>query len=120
MTLRGGVLREATLSCMANSLYRTTALGRILFNSVVMVLAYRPGVPGSNLVRRPYISAMHVFIRFFVNGTLFVRKGRKHCLNGDTAGVQQHFSPAPPPPFFFFSVFKKKKKKIVFLHGYQK
>ena len=41
--------------------YLTTALGRILFSSVVIVLAYQPGGP-----------AMHLFISFFV--TDFVRK----------------------------------------------
>ena len=51
--------------------YLTTALGRILFSSVVMVFAYNRAAlvriqPGS------YISAMHLFISFFV--TDFVRK----------------------------------------------
>ena len=36
-------------------------LGRVLFNSVVMVLVFRPGVLSSNLPG-PYISAMHSFL----------------------------------------------------------
>ena len=40
----------------------TTALGRILFSSVVMVLAFPSGVPGSNPVRTLYF--YHAFIHF--------------------------------------------------------
>ena len=44
--------------------YLTTALGRILFSSVVMVLAYQPGGPGSNPARIIYFC--HAFIHFFL------------------------------------------------------
>ena len=44
--------------------YLTTALGRILFSSVVMVLAYQPGGPGSNSARIIYFC--HAFIHFFL------------------------------------------------------
>ena len=40
--------------------YLTTALGRILFSSVVMVLAYQLGGPGSNVARFSYFC--HAFI----------------------------------------------------------
>ena len=42
----------------------TTVFGRILFSSVVMVLALRPGVPGSNPVRTLYFC--HAFIHLFL------------------------------------------------------
>ena len=44
--------------------YLTTALGRILFSSVVMVLAYQSGGPGSNPARIIYFC--HAFIHFFL------------------------------------------------------
>ena len=44
--------------------YLTTALGRIPFSSVVMVLAYQPGGPGSNPARIIYFC--HAFIHFFL------------------------------------------------------
>ena len=44
--------------------YLTTALGRILFSSVVMVLAHQPGGPGSNPARIIYFC--HAFIHFFL------------------------------------------------------
>ena len=44
--------------------YLTSALGRILFSSVVMVLAYQPGGPGSNPARILYFC--HAFIHFFL------------------------------------------------------
>ena len=47
------------------------ALGRILFSSVVMVLAYQPGGPGSNPARILYFCHA-LFISFFI--TDFVRK----------------------------------------------
>ena len=47
-----------------------TALGRILCSSFVMVLAFRPGVLGSN--PSPCVSAMDLFICLFVMD--FVRK----------------------------------------------
>ena len=44
--------------------YLTTALGRILFSSVVMVLAFLPGGPGSNPVPTLYFcySFIHLFL----------------------------------------------------------
>ena len=62
----------------------TIALGRILFSSVVMVLAFRPGVPGSNPVES-YISATHLLISFFV--TDFVRK----IVKSETTLFIEHF-----------------------------
>ena len=44
--------------------YLTTTLGRIFFSSVVMVLAYQPGGPGSNPARIIYFC--HTFIHFFL------------------------------------------------------
>ena len=44
--------------------YLTTALGRILFSSVVMVLAYQLGGPDSNTTRIIYFC--HAFIHFFL------------------------------------------------------
>ena len=60
------LLREATPSRMAASRfkYNTTALGRIPFSSVVMVLGFRPGVPGSNPVQILYFC--HAFIHYFL------------------------------------------------------
>ena len=55
--------------------YLTTALGRILFSSVVQVLAFRPGVPGSNPTKY-YISGMYLFICFFVT---FVKRPILAC-----------------------------------------
>ena len=52
--------------------YLTTAIGRILFSSVVMALAYQPGGPQVRIRPGPYISAMHLFISLFVMD--FVRK----------------------------------------------
>ena len=46
------------------SQYLTTVLERILFSSVVMVLAYQPGGPGSNPARIIYFC--HAFIHFFL------------------------------------------------------
>ena len=52
------LLREITPSCMSASRFKynnlTTALERILFSSVVMVFAFRPGIPGSNSARTLY------------------------------------------------------------------
>ena len=42
----------------------TTVLERILFSSVVTLLAFRPGVPGSNPVHILYFS--HEFIHLFL------------------------------------------------------
>ena len=42
----------------------TTELKRILFSSVVMVLAFRPGVPGSNPVQNLYFC--NAFIHLFL------------------------------------------------------
>ena len=44
--------------------YLTITLERILFSSVVMVLAFRPGVPGSNPVRILYFcpAFIHLFL----------------------------------------------------------
>ena len=77
MTFRGGVLRETTPSCMAPSQlkiqYLTTVLGRILFSSVLMVLAFQPGGPGSNPVQTVYFC--HAFVHFFsLLWPLFVRQ----------------------------------------------
>ena len=52
------MLRETAIQ------YLTTALGRILFSSVVLVLAFRPGVPGSNPVQILYFC--HAFIHLFL------------------------------------------------------
>ena len=55
--------------------YLTAVLERILFSSVIMVLAFDARGCMRSLVRilpRPYISAMHLFIYFFI--TDFVRK----------------------------------------------
>ena len=61
------VLRETTSSSMAASgfliQYLTTALGRILFSSVVMVMAFQPVGPDSNPIRTLYFC--HAFINFF-------------------------------------------------------
>ena len=46
------------------TLYLTTALGRILFCSMVMVLAFCPGIPSSNPVQTLYFC--HAFIHLFV------------------------------------------------------
>ena len=43
--------------------YLITGLGRILFSPVVMVLAFRPGIPGSNSVQTLYFC--HAFIHLF-------------------------------------------------------
>ena len=54
--------------------YLTTALRRILFSSVVMVLAYQPGGPGSNHPRILYfLPCIHSFLTLL--RTLFVRWG---------------------------------------------
>ena len=51
--------------CFPNEIqYLTTALGRILFSSVVMILAYQPGGPGSSPARIIYFC--HAFIHFFL------------------------------------------------------
>ena len=44
--------------------YLTTALERILFSSMVMVLAFRPGVLGSNPAQTLYFC--HAFIHLFL------------------------------------------------------
>ena len=49
--------------------YLTTVLRRILFSSVVMVLAFRPGIPGSNPVQILYFC--HAFVSLL--RTLFIR-----------------------------------------------
>ena len=67
VTLRGDVLRETTPSSMAASRFKiqylTTGLERIVFNSMVMVLAFCPGVPCSNPVQISYFC--HTFIQLF-------------------------------------------------------
>ena len=64
MTLTWDVLRKTTPSIMAASRFKvkylTAALERILFSLAVMVLAFRPGVPGSNPVQILYFC--HAFI----------------------------------------------------------
>ena len=44
--------------------YLTTVLGRILFSSVVMVLAFRPGIPCSNPVHTVFFC--HAFVHMFL------------------------------------------------------
>ena len=66
MTLRGNVLRNTTPACIALShfKYLTTALRRILFSSVVMVLTFLQGVLGPNPVRFLYFcyETVHLFL----------------------------------------------------------
>ena len=68
--------------------YPTTALGRILFSSVVMVLGFRPGVPGLDPAQTLY--SCHGFCSFvFLLRRLFVRKNTVSiCVNlcADGAG----------------------------------
>ena len=70
------MLWETTPLCMAASRFKykkylATALRRILFSSMVMVLAFCPGVPGSHPGQILYFC--HAFIHFFFV-TDFVRK----------------------------------------------
>ena len=55
--------------------YLTTVLEKIFFSSVVMVLAFRPGVPGSNRVQTLYFC--HAFIHLFLCYGLCSLKYRK-------------------------------------------
>ena len=48
-------------------------LGRILFSSVVMVLAFQPGGPGSNPVRTLYFCHAFIYSSLSLLWTLFVR-----------------------------------------------
>ena len=75
MTLKGGgcygrLLLQAWLLPDLNTM-PNHALERILFSSVVVVLAFQPGDPGLNPVRMLYFC--HAFIHFFFV-TDFVRK----------------------------------------------
>ena len=67
ITLRGGCVtgdNSFEHDCFPIQIeYLTTVLGRILFSSVVMVMAFRPGVPGSKPAQILYFC--HACIRLF-------------------------------------------------------
>ena len=104
ITLRGGVLREtiplsmATLRFLKRHVqYLTTALGIILFGSVVMVSGYGVGFWCTRSLVRilsgSYISTMHLFICFLV--TDFVRKNCECRLHWLTLSILFENSRSP-------------------------